>query len=80
MLDPNPSGVYQVTVASVQAKETLMVSGIEVKDSLIPCYCIQPDSTVVTVKMPYEMDDDHVSVVLSRYGKVAHVHRLTYRD
>jgi hypothetical protein len=69
-----------VTVASAEGKESLMVSGIEVKESLVSCHSIQPDTTVVTVKMPYEMADECATTVLARYGKVANVRRLTYRD
>jgi hypothetical protein len=36
-------GVYQVTVASAESKQSLLVSGIEVKESLVSCHSIQPD-------------------------------------
>jgi hypothetical protein len=72
--------VYQVTIASVEGKESLIVSGIKVKESLVSCHSIQPDSTVGTLEMPYEMADECATTVLSRYGKVANIRRLTNRD
>ena len=41
---------------------------------------VQPNTALVTIKMPCEMADEHVTSHLSKYGNVVSVRRLTYQN
>ena len=69
---------WQVTVKSVEAKHRLLTAGFQVKGTYVSCMSIEPDVVFVTVKMPFEMADTPIRTILSTYGIVTSVRRLTY--
>ena len=69
---------WQVTVNSVEAKDRLLFQGFKVKVTYVSCLSIEPDVVLVTGKMPFEMADSPISTILSAYGTVTSVRRLTY--
>ena len=73
-------GRYQLTVSTSTAKERIMVEGFEVEGRHIEVSSVQPNTALVTIKMPCEMADEHVTSHLSKYANVVSVRRLTYRN
>jgi hypothetical protein len=70
-------GRYQPTLSNTTAKQRVMLEGLEVEGRHIEVTSVQPSTAVVTVKMPCEMADENVTSLLSRYGTVVSVRRLT---
>ena len=71
---------YQVTLKNQIAKETLLTHGVDVKARHFACECVQKPKTqytAVTLLMPFEMDDSHVTSILCRKGTLVSTRRLT---
>ena len=74
---------FQVTVKSPEAKESLMLEGIDVQSRHFPCYAVQREReqhlyTSVTILMPYEIPDQFVTDRLSQYcSEIVSSRRLT---
>ena len=59
---------FQVTVATQQAKERVMVNGVKISDRYFAVSSVESNNVAITIKMPFEMVDRHVTDVLNRYG------------
>ena len=73
-------GRYQLTMSTSLAKERMMVEGLDIEGRHIEVSSVQPNTALVTIKMPCEMADEHVTSHLSKYANVVSVRRLTYRN
>ena len=73
-------GRYQLTMSTSLAKERMMVEGLDVEGRHIEVSSVQPNTALVTIKMPCEMADEHVTSHLSKYANVVSVRRLTYSN
>ena len=79
-LSQTRQGRYQLTVSTSTAKERIMVEGFDIEGRHIEVSSVQPNTALVTIKMPWEMADEHVTSHLSKYANVVSVRRLTYRN
>ena len=71
---------YQITLKNQAAKETLLTHGVHIKARHFACESVQKPKTqytAVTLLMPFEMDDDHVTSILCRTGTLVSTRRLT---
>ena len=79
-------GVWQISFGNQTEEDTVLSTVLDIKKRHFECVVLSglrpqhahpagPPPALVTCKMPYEMPDATIKIVLSKHGHVSRVHR-----